>query len=112
MVPIIQKPWGYEEILCITDHYVMKRMIVNAGHRMSLQYHNEKEETVFVVSGCLVVWTDDGAPLKLRPGCTYHVKPGEIHRFGAEIDGPVVLIECSTIELDDVVRIEDDYSRE
>ena len=111
MSEIIQKPWGYEEILSITDHYVVKRMVINAGHRMSLQYHNIKEETIYVISGCLIV-EDKTHKIKLMPGCTYHVKPKEIHRFGAEIDGPVVLLECSTTELHDVVRLEDDYSRD
>ena len=109
---VVEKPWGYEELLSVTDNYVMKRMVINAGHRMSLQYHNVKEETVYVVSGCLIVESKEDQPLKLMPGCTYHVKPKEIHRFGAEIDGPVVLIECSTTELEDVIRLEDDYSRE
>ena len=110
---IIKKPWGYEELLSVTDNYVMKRMVIDAGHRMSLQYHDIKEETVFVVSGCLIVETDHkSGTVKLLPGSTYHVNPKEIHRFGAEVDGPVVLIECSTTELDDVVRLEDDYSRD
>ena len=113
MGKITEKPWGYEELLTVTEKYAMKRMVINAGHRMSLQYHDIKEETVYVVSGCLIVETGDGSKnLKLVPGSTYHVKPKEIHRFGAELDGPVVLIECSTTELDDVIRLEDDYSRD
>ncbi len=111
MAEKIIKPWGYEELLSVTDRYVMKRMVIKPNHRMSLQYHNVKEETVYVVDGLLIVETDQEGRTMLTPGCIYHVKPGEIHRFGADRDGPVVLIECSTTELDDVVRLEDDYSR-
>jgi len=107
----IPKPWGHEEILVKTDNYVMKRMLIRPGHRMSLQYHEKKEETIYVISGCLIV-EDQTHKIKLMPGCTYHVKPGEIHRFGAEVDQDVIILECSTTELEDVVRLEDDYSRD
>ena len=109
---LILKPWGSEEIIAHTQNYVMKKMLINPGQRMSLQYHEKKEETIFVVQGTLLVWTDsESEPIKINPGQTYHVKPKSVHRFGATKNYSVTLIECSTTELDDVVRLEDDYSR-
>jgi len=109
---LILKPWGSEEILARTDQYVMKKMYIQPGHRMSLQYHEKKEETIFVVEGILVVWNDSNSkPEFVNPGGVYHVTPTTIHRFGATDNYGVTLIECSTTELDDVVRLEDDYSR-
>ena len=108
---ITMKPWGHEELLALTDTYAMKRMVINPNCRMSLQYHEKKEETIYVVSGCLSLWESKGEKAKeLFPGDVYHVKPSQIHRFGAT-DKQVVLIECSTTELEDVVRLEDDYQR-
>ena len=109
---LILKPWGSEEILSHTSQYVMKKMRIKPGHRMSLQFHKVKEETIYVVEGRLLIWESrDSTPKKLSPGEVYHVTPNQVHRFGADDRCPVVLIECSTTELDDVVRIEDDYSR-
>ena len=108
---LTMKPWGHEELLALTDSYAMKRMVINPNSRMSLQYHEKKEETIYVVSGCLSIWESEGGMTKeLFPGDVYHVKPAQIHRFGAT-DSQVVLIECSTTELEDVVRLEDDYQR-
>ena len=110
----IEKPWGYEEIWAETDKYLGKMLIILPGHRLSLQYHEKKEETVYVMSGKLIVWLseDENNKLILNKGTTYHVKPGQVHRFGAP-KGSVLtkLIEVSTPELDDVVRIKDDYQR-
>ena len=109
---LILKPWGSEEILAHTNQYVMKKMYIKPGHRMSLQYHQKKEETIFVVEGTLVIWnSSDSEPFRVDPGGIYHVPPTTVHRFGAGADFGVTLIECSTTELDDVVRLEDDYSR-
>ena len=105
----VDKPWGYEEILAHTETYVMKKMIINPGARMSLQYHEIKEETIYVISGPLVVWEESGVK-NLKTGDIYHVVPKQIHRFGAGTN-PAILIECSTTELDDVIRLEDDYNR-
>jgi mannose-6-phosphate isomerase len=107
------KPWGYEVLWAQTDDYVAKLMQIRAGHRMSLQYHKKKEETLYVMSGFLIVWEseDDKDFSCLKPGDIYHVKPGQIHRFGAETSQDTMIIEVSTNHLDDVIRIQDDYNR-
>ena len=109
----IIKPWGKEEILANTGKYVMKRITINPGSRMSLQYHEIKEETIYVVEGVLINWKTEEMQdhFTLMPGETYHVKPGVVHRFGSPNEMKTVIIECSTTELDDVVRLADDYDR-
>ena len=109
----ISKPWGCEEIISRTNRYVMKLITINKGHRLSLQYHEVKEETVYVLNGILIVWKSNefSDHVTLSPGETYHVKPNEIHRFGATDKEDVVVLECSTTELDDVIRLADDYNR-
>ena len=81
----IEKPWGYEEILSHTKQYVMKKMYIKPKHRMSLQYHVVKEETIYVVEGDLLLWEHPGQskPSLVRTGDIYHVVPNQIHRFGA-----------------------------
>jgi len=110
---IVDKPWGHEEILIQTNKYVMKRITITRGHRLSLQYHELKEETIYVLSGTLIVWKSEEFcdHVTLCPGETFHVKPTEVHRFGAPEQSDVIILECSTIELDDVVRLADDYNR-
>ena len=110
---IVSKPWGQEEILIETKKYVMKRITITRGHRMSLQYHKQKEETIYVISGILIIWKSEDFydHITLCPGSVYHVKPGVIHRFGAPDGEEVVILECSTPELSDVVRLADDYNR-
>ena len=111
---IVSKPWGREEVLIISPKYVMKKIVIKGGHRLSLQYHEIKEETIFVHKGTLIVWKskDFYDMVTLCEGEVYHVRPGDVHRFGCpENIKECVLIECSTIELDDVVRLEDDYNR-
>ena len=110
---ITNKPWGKEELLIKTDKYAVKRITINAGHRMSLQYHELKEETIYVIEGVLIVWKSKEMHdnFTLMPGETYHVKPGVVHRFGSPEQLDTVILECSTIELDDVVRLADDYNR-
>lgn len=108
------KPWGHEELFVKTESYAMKKITINPSHRMSLQYHEKKEETIYVLSGTLIVWksTEFLDHVTLQPGEVYHVKPKEVHRFGSPDDVTTVIIECSTTELDDVVRLADDYSRD
>ena len=106
----IKKPWGYEIIWAQTKSYVGKLLHINAGHRLSKQYHNEKEETVYVLNGVLYNYEENGEIIKITPGKSFHVNPGQIHRFGAN-ESSVDIIEVSTPHLDDVVRIEDDYNR-
>lgn len=110
----VKKPWGCEDIWAYTDKYIGKILTINPGHRLSLQYHQKKDETVYVLEGKLIVWFSKNEKDKVtyHPGTTYHVEPGKIHRFGApEGDTPTRLIEVSTPEIDDVIRLEDDYKR-
>src|SRR5210317_161083 len=114
MKNIVEKPWGNEEIWAKTSRYVGKILTINPGHRLSLQYHEEKEETIYVLEGVLKVWEseDDNVYTLYTTGSTVHVKPNQVHRFGAAPGEKCVkLMEVSTPELHDVVRIKDDYSR-
>ena len=110
----IEKPWGHEEIWAKTDSYVGKILVINKGNRLSLQYHNKKEETIRILSGKMTFHFGNAEnnvkEILLNPGDTFHIKPGLIHRFEAK-DDDVVLVEVSTTELDDVVRLKDDYNR-
>lgn len=113
---IVDKPWGYEHIWGKTDKYVGKLLHINKGERLSLQYHKIKEETIYVLEGMLELVLEEGSrrdmhSVFLEPGDTFHIAPLTIHRFAASQGTDVKLMEVSTIELDDVVRIEDDYSR-
>jgi len=111
---IIKKPWGHEEIWAETDKYCGKILYIQAGHRLSLQYHEKKTETIRVMQGTLLLTLQDSKGIvfnkTLQVGEAYHVAPNTIHRFGAG-DHDVVIIEVSTTELDDVVRLQDDYKR-
>ena len=107
---VVEKPWGFEYIWAETDDYVAK-MHIEPKQRLSLQYHEIKEETVYVLEGTLLNWTDeDSPPQKIKTGHTLHVKPNQIHRFGAGKE-MVRLMEVSTPHLNDVVRLADDYKR-
>ena len=108
----VDKPWGHELIWAHTDRYVGKLLHIKAGHRLSRQYHEVKDETILVLHGELVLELGHGESLTSRRMGeleSYHVEPGTIHRFVAEQD--VDLLEVSTPELDDVVRLIDDYGR-
>lgn len=113
---IIEKPWGHEEIWAQANRYVGKILFIKHGHRLSRQYHRTKEETIMVLAGTLVLEVGpskkggDIERLELTPGEVFHVFPGTIHRFAAET-GDVRLVEVSTTEISDVVRLEDDYRR-
>lgn len=109
----INKPWGHELIWSHCNKFVGKILCINRGHKLSRQYHVDKEETVFVLTGTLLLEIGQGDELQkidLQRGQSFHVVPGTIHRFCAPY-GDVELAEVSTPELDDVVRLEDDYSR-
>ena len=109
----VPKPWGHEIIWARTDRYVGKILHVRAGESLSLQYHRRKEETMRVLSGAvtLEVGAERGEPqrLRLRPGEGFHLPPGTRHRVTALEDTDI--LEVSTPELDDVVRLEDRYGR-
>ena len=106
----VEKPWGYELHWAQTDKYAGKLLFIKAGHRLSKQYHEVKEETVFVLRGVLYNYDESDEVTKFYTGDTFHVQPRQVHRFGAG-EMNVELIEVSTPELEDVVRIEDDYDR-
>ncbi len=112
---IVKKPWGHEEIWAETDKYLGKILYINQGHRLSLQFHEKKTETIRVLSGRLHLVLQDrrDGPIfnkVLNEGESYHVSCGTIHRFCAP-ESDVALLEVSTPEIDDVVRVDDDYSR-
>ncbi|GMV44263.1 MAG: hypothetical protein AMXMBFR64_59790 [Myxococcales bacterium] len=109
----VPKPWGYELIVAHTDRYVGKILHIEAGHALSRQYHRVKDETLFVTSGVLTLEigaAGEAVQRNLGPGEGFRVRPGTIHRFIAA--ETCELFEVSTPELDDVVRLEDQYGRE
>lgn len=109
----VDKPWGYELILAHTDRYAGKILHVNAGEALSLQYHELKEETLYLLSGEYeLVVEEDGEMVHrtMREGDCYHIPANTKHRMVAGPEG-CDIIEVSTPELDDVVRIEDRYGR-
>lgn len=108
----VPKPWGYELIFAKTGRYVGKILHIDQGHSLSLQYHEMKEETLYVVRGELKLTIEhegDRRELALREGEAFHIPPRMIHRMEAVRDTDVA--EVSTPELDDVVRLEDRYGR-
>ncbi len=106
---IINKPWGHEIIWAQTDNYVGKILVINAEQRLSKQFHEQKEETIYVLNGELTIETEE-ENTKIITGQSFHIKPKTIHRFCA-YNGSVELMEVSTPEINDVIRIEDDYKR-
>jgi mannose-6-phosphate isomerase len=110
---IIDKPWGKEELLEINDHYMVKKLTMWKGHRCSLQYHKQKKETIYVLSGQLKIYfgsSENELAVKIYgPNETITLLPGTIHRMEGLED--CVYLEASTPQMDDVVRIQDDYNR-
>lgn len=110
---VIEKPWGKEEIVEINDRYMMKKLTMWEGHRCSLQYHNIKQETIYVLSGKLKIVSghdQENLESKIYGADEYiTLEPGIIHRMEAIEDA--VYLEASTPEMDDVVRLSDDYRR-
>ena len=113
MTVTVDKPWGHELIWAKTDRYVGKILHVKAGEALSLQYHRVKDETIMVLSGRLrfEFFADGEEPMsrELAPREPFHVTPGLRHRMIAIEDTDV--LEVSTTELDDVVRLDDRYGR-
>ena len=109
----VDKPWGREIWVAHTDKYAFKIIEINQGTRSSLQYHVKKHEHIYVDRGVLQMeWENDDGQMETRilnPGDVIENKPGRKHRATAVED--VRLLEVSTPELDDVVRVEDDYNR-
>jgi quercetin dioxygenase-like cupin family protein len=106
----VEKPWGYELHWAKTERYVGKLIHVNAGHALSLQYHNLKDETIYLHSGKLLFEIEVAGQLQMLPGERIHVTPKTVHRMTAIEDSDI--FEVSTPELHDVVRLEDRYGRE
>jgi mannose-6-phosphate isomerase-like protein (cupin superfamily) len=108
----VEKPWGYELHWAKTERYVGKVLHVKAGHALSLQYHNRKDETIYLYSGRMLFEIEQNGQLQkreMRPGDRVHVTPKTVHRMTAIEDCDI--FEVSTPELDDVVRLEDRYGR-
>ena len=109
----VEKPWGHELIWAHTERYVGKVLHIKAGHALSLQYHERKDETLHLLRGEMRFFVGPSAQdlkeLTLREGDSYHVTPGTVHRMQAITD--VDMLEASTPELDDVIRLEDRYGR-
>jgi mannose-6-phosphate isomerase-like protein (cupin superfamily) len=111
--PTVNKPWGHELIWALTEHYAGKILHVRAGEALSLQYHQVKDETIMVLTGRLLfeffAEGEESSRQELAPGEAFHVPPGLRHRMTAIEDTDV--LEVSTPELGDVVRLEDRYGR-
>jgi mannose-6-phosphate isomerase-like protein (cupin superfamily) len=110
----VEKPWGYELIWAHADHYCGKILFIREGQALSLQFHREKDETIYVQQGQVeftIGEAGDATPNHevVRAGSAYRIKPGTIHRMRALEDS--TLLEVSTPHLDDVVRLEDLYGR-
>ena len=109
----VDKPWGNELIWAHTDRYVGKILHVKKGHSLSLQYHVKKDETIMVLSGRMAFEHygegEEPRTVELAPRQPFHITPGLRHRMTALEDCDIV--EVSTTELDDVVRLEDKYGR-
>jgi mannose-6-phosphate isomerase-like protein (cupin superfamily) len=111
----VEKPWGWELIWAHAEAYVGKTLFVRAGHSLSLQYHVEKDESWYVESGrAKLELGDTGAAVLsqeiITAGATFRFRPGTVHRVSALED--TTILEVSTPQLDDVVRLEDAYGRE
>jgi len=109
----VEKPWGYELIFAHTERYAGKILHVDAGHALSLQYHERKDETLYLASGEVDLLVEENGELRslaMRPGDSYHIRPGVRHRMTAGPSG-CEFVEVSSPELDDVVRLEDRYGR-
>jgi mannose-6-phosphate isomerase-like protein (cupin superfamily) len=111
----VAKPWGHEIIWALSERYVGKILHINAGHELSVQYHNRKDETIYLLSGEIIYRVqregdDILDDVKLRLGESFRIVPGTIHQMIAVTDCDV--LEVSTPEIDDVVRLTDKYGRE
>ncbi|MGI8619386.1 MAG: cupin domain-containing protein [Gemmatimonadaceae bacterium] len=115
-VRVVPKPWGHETIWASTDHYVGKILHIRAGHALSIQYHNVKDETIHLLSGEIIYRVqngpgqDDLEDVRLRAGESFRITPNTVHQMEAVTDCDV--LEASTAHLDDVVRLKDRYGRE
>jgi len=112
----VMKPWGHEIRFAQNEKYLGKILYIAKGKRLSRQYHQQKDETIMVYHGTLILelgipGTESFETKTLVYGERFRILPGVVHRFCAPESVPVTLIEVSTPEIDDVVRLEDDYKR-
>ena len=108
----VDKPWGYELIWARTDRYVGKILHIEPGHVLSLQYHNRKDESIYVLAGEIILRVQQGDTLierRVTQGESFHIPAKLVHQFEA-VDASD-LLEASTPEIDDVVRLKDRYGR-
>jgi mannose-6-phosphate isomerase-like protein (cupin superfamily) len=109
----VEKPWGYELLYATTELYCGKVIFIRSGEQLSLQFHKTKDETIFVQSGRMELEIGEpGKPVDTEvvgPGRAFRLRPGTVHRMRALEDTTV--LEVSTPEIDDVVRLEDRYGR-
>ena len=110
----VEKPWGHELVWAVTKQYAGKLLFVKAGESISLQFHNVKDEAWYVLSGKAQLELGGPGERMLNnevvgPGAAFHFPPGTVHRLAAVED--TTIIEVSTPQLDDVVRLEDRYGR-
>jgi mannose-6-phosphate isomerase-like protein (cupin superfamily) len=105
----LRKPWGHELWFADNKHYAGKIIVIKKGHRLSLQYHKVKHETIYVLEGILKLTLGRRTRL-VKPGKAVEIKPRTIHRFTAP-KGRVTLAEVSSPHLSDIVRLADDYGR-
>ena len=113
---MVQKPWGHEKIWARSERYVGKIIHINAGHELSVQYHNKKDETIYLLSGEIVCRVQRDPrdlsrleDVRLQIGESFRIAPGTVHQMVAVTDCDV--LEVSTPETDDVVRLSDRYGR-
>ena len=106
----VEKPWGHEIRWAITEKYLGKILHIDAGHQLSLQYHEVKDESIYILEGTLLVKDKERVTI-LEEGESMRIQPGTVHRFCAPHTTHVKLIEVSTPEIDDVIRLEDMYGR-
>jgi mannose-6-phosphate isomerase len=109
----VDKPWGHEVWWAQTDHYAGKLLVVTAGNKLSVQLHREKDETSYLLSGRMLLWQgpseDKLVEWTIEPGMCWRNEPGVVHTIEALEDSTV--LEVSTPQLDDVVRLSDRYGR-
>ena len=112
---VIEKPWGHERIIELNDAYCIKHLVIRPGHRLSKQYHERKRETLLLLSGgATVTLFDDGSSrdVPLTLGESQPIAPGVVHRIAGPSHGAdAVILEVSSPEVEDVVRLSDDYGR-
>jgi len=108
----VDKPWGHEIIWAKTDRYIGKILHIDAGQLLSLQYHNKKDESIYILRGEIILRFQQGETIierPLREGESFRIQPKVIHQFEAVATSDV--LEASTPEIDDVVRLKDRYGR-